>query len=86
MGSRQLPIRKRRIRLAIFATHPIQYQAPVWRSLAMDDGLEVMVFFATDMSVRGYRDVEFGTKVKWDVPLTEGYPHVFLSTDRKSVV
>ncbi len=71
----------RRIRLAIFSTHPIQYQVPLWRALATSARLDVEVFFATDMSIRGYRDVEFGTAVKWDVPLTGGYTHTFLSRD-----
>jgi len=69
------------IRLAVFSTHPIQYQAVLWRLLAASPRLHVEVFFATDMSVRGYQDVEFGSTVKWDVPLTDGYAHTFLSRD-----
>ena len=71
------------IRLAVFSTHPIQYQAPLWRALAASPLLNVKVFFASDMSIRGYRDSEFGAPVKWDVPLTEGYPHTFLSRDSR---
>jgi glycosyltransferase involved in cell wall biosynthesis len=74
-----------RIRLAIFATHPIQYYVPIYRVLARETDLELHVFFASDFSVRGYRDIEFGRDVKWDVPLTEGYPHTFLSTEPRSV-
>jgi len=70
-----------RKRLAIIATHPIQYQVPIWRALAADPALEVEVFYATDMSIRGYRDVEFGRTVKWNVPLLEGYRSMFLSVD-----
>jgi glycosyltransferase involved in cell wall biosynthesis len=69
------------LRVAIFATHPIQYQAPLWRQLAGRTDLAVHVFFGTDMSVRGYRDEGFGTTLKWDLPLLQGYPHTFLSTD-----
>jgi len=71
----------RRIRVAVCATHPIQYQAPLWRALAARPGLQVHVFFGSDLSVRGYRDREFGVDVKWDVPLTAGYEHTFLSRD-----
>ncbi|HEX9659092.1 MAG TPA: glycosyltransferase family 4 protein [Rhodothermales bacterium] len=62
-------------------THPIQYQAPLWRALAGRRGFRVKVFFGCDMSVRGYRDTGFGSAVKWDVPLTEGYDSEFLSSD-----
>lgn len=69
------------LRLAACATHPIQYQAPLWRRLAAQPGIEFEAFFGTDMSVRGYTDREFGTKVAWDTPLTAGYAHTFLSAD-----
>jgi glycosyltransferase involved in cell wall biosynthesis len=68
-------------RLAVIATHPIQYQVPVWRLLAQEPDLNVRVYYGSDFSVRGYRDAEFGLAVKWDIALTEGYPHTFLSRD-----
>jgi glycosyltransferase involved in cell wall biosynthesis len=66
-------------RIAVIATHPIQYQAPVWRGLAASPGVDVHVYFGSDHSVRGYRDPGFGVEFKWDVPLLDGYPHTFLS-------
>lgn len=68
-------------RLAIVASHPIQYQAPVWRALAQMAELDVHVFFGSDFSVRGYHDAGFDVAVKWDVPLADGFAHTFLSTD-----
>ena len=70
-----------RLRLAVFTTHPIQYQVPVWRSLAADPELEVRVFFGSDFSVRGYVDQEFGVRFAWDMPMTEGYTREFLIAD-----
>jgi len=72
-----------RCKVAVIATHPIQYQAPLWRRLAQDPALHVRAFFGTDMSVRGYRDEGFGVSFKWDTPLIEGYEHEFLSTDSR---
>jgi len=72
---------KTELRLAACVTHPIQYQAPVWRRLAAMPGVSFHAYFGTDMSVRGYRDREFGRQVAWDTPLVEGYAHTFLSTD-----
>jgi glycosyltransferase involved in cell wall biosynthesis len=69
--------------MAVCATHPIQYQAPIWRRLAAGSDMHLQVFFGTDMSVRGYRDAEFGTRVEWDTPLVSGYAHQFLSTDER---
>jgi hypothetical protein len=68
-------------RLAIFATHPIQYFAPLWRELAHRKGLDITVYYFSDHSVRGRVDTDFNTKVAWDVPLLKGYRHVFLSHD-----
>lgn len=69
------------LRVAILATHPIQYQVPLWRRLVLDQRLEVRVFYGSDLSVRGYRDKEFGVRVQWDTPLTAGYAHEFLECD-----
>jgi glycosyltransferase involved in cell wall biosynthesis len=68
------------MKLAVVTTHPIQYQAPIWRLLAAAPDLHVRVYFGSDFSVRGYQDSGFGVQVNWDVPLTEGYDHEFLST------
>ncbi len=69
----------RRIRLAYLVSHPIQYQAPLLRRIAQEPDIDLTVFFGSDFSVRGYKDVGFGgVGVKWDVPLVDGYKHVFL--------
>jgi glycosyltransferase involved in cell wall biosynthesis len=60
------------VRLAIFTSHPIQYQAPWFRALALVPGLELKVFFSylPDATRQG---VGFGKAFEWDVPLLEGY-------------
>jgi glycosyltransferase involved in cell wall biosynthesis len=68
----------RTARLAYFVSHPIQYQAPLLRRLSQESDIDLTVFFGSDFSVRGYRDEGFGVDVKWDVPLLDGYRHVFL--------
>ncbi len=68
-------------KVAVISTHPIQYQAPIWRLLANDPNLDIHVYYGSDCSVRGYRDAGFGVLVRWDVPLTEGYKYTFLSTE-----
>ena len=60
------------VRLAIVATHPIQYHAPWFRALAARPELEVKTFFAhlPDPEAQG---IGFGRDFAWDVPLLEGY-------------
>lgn len=66
------------VRLAYLVSHPIQYQAPLLRRIAQEPDIDLTVLFGSDFSVRGYRDAGFGVGVKWDVPLLDGYKHVFL--------
>jgi glycosyltransferase involved in cell wall biosynthesis len=65
-------------RVACLVSHPIQYQAPLFRYLSARPGIELTVFFLSDLSVHSYRDSGFGVDVKWDVPLLDGYRHEFL--------
>jgi glycosyltransferase involved in cell wall biosynthesis len=68
----------RKLRLAYFVTHPIQYQAPLLRRIAQEPDIDFKVFFGSDISVHGYVDEGFGVRVQWDTPLLEGYNHEFL--------
>ena len=62
--------------LAVVATHPVQYQCPVWRLLAQSPDIKrLKVFFDSDFSVRGYQDVGFGSHVRWGADLLDGYSH-----------
>jgi glycosyltransferase involved in cell wall biosynthesis len=73
------------IRLAVFATHPIQYQAPLWRRLANRGRVQPVVHYFSDASVRGSVDPGFNQPVKWDVPLLDGYESVFVSRHKDVV-
>ncbi|MBU3666862.1 MAG: glycosyltransferase [Chthoniobacterales bacterium] len=75
--------------LVVLTSHPIQYQAPLWRALAdykttgpQDDGqgggVLFEVWFLTDQGVRRTEDKDFGKAFAWDVDLLSGYPHRFL--------
>jgi len=69
---------QRKLRLAYFVSHPIQYQAPLLRRIAQEPDIDLKVFFSSDQSVRGYVDPGFGVQVKWDIPLLDGYNSEFL--------
>jgi glycosyltransferase involved in cell wall biosynthesis len=68
----------RRYKLGCLVTHPIQYQAPMFRYLATDPRIELEVLFLSRVSLDEHHDPGFGLEFKWDVPLLEGYPHRFL--------
>lgn len=65
-------------RLSIVTSHPIQYQAPLFRALAARPEIDLTVYFCSDMGLKPYTDPGFGTRFSWDVPLLGGYRHDFL--------
>jgi glycosyltransferase involved in cell wall biosynthesis len=70
------------VRVALFATHPIQYQAPWFQALAAQPNLALKVFFGTvpDAAQQG---VGFGVDFHWDIPLLEGYESEILQNVAK---
>lgn len=69
------------MRLAIIATHPIQYYSPWFRYLAAHSGCEIRVFYLWDFGVTQQKDAGFGAAIQWDVPLLEGYEHEFVPNE-----
>ena len=65
-------------KLAIIATHPIQYQTPFWRMLAQSPILRVKVFYADAHGSTETFDPLYGKTFAWDIPMLEGYDHEFL--------
>ncbi len=70
--------RPRRRRLAIVASHVIQYQDPFFRQLAADPELDLTVFYCSRAGADLYRDADMQTSLSWDIDLLQGYRHVFL--------
>lgn len=66
--------------LAIVTSHPIQYQAPLWRELAQA-GINFEVWFLTPHAVEASYDRDFGRTFAWDLDLLAGYPHRFLPVE-----
>lgn len=61
-----------RIRLSVLATHPIQYMAPWFRTLASEPTFDLEVIFFRELNPE-QQGVGFGTSFQWDVPLRQGY-------------
>lgn len=58
-------------RVAIVASHPIQYQAPWFQALA--GVCDLTVFFCHRQDADGQARAGFGVAFDWDVPLLDGY-------------
>jgi glycosyltransferase involved in cell wall biosynthesis len=59
--------------LAMIVSHPIQYYAPLYRSLAQRDDLATKVFFTWHAGETALEDRGFKVPVAWDVPVAQGY-------------
>ncbi len=67
-------------KLAIVMSHAIQYQAPLLRKIASSSKIDLNVYFNWNFGVSDKEsiDPEFKMKIKWDIPLLEGYNYKFL--------
>src|ERR1700716_2135689 len=74
-----------KIRVEYFLSHPIQYFSPLLKEMAKE--FDLHVYYFSDASVKGHIDKGFGQKVKWDIPLLDGYNYTFLKniSPRRSV-
>lgn len=65
------------MRLAIVASHPVQYQAPLFRELIRH--AEVHTLFAHRANMKDQAEAGFGVGFDWDIDLLSGYQHTFLA-------
>jgi glycosyltransferase involved in cell wall biosynthesis len=66
------------MKIVIINSHPIQYLAPLYKLLSSEDTIEFIVYYCSDHSLKGGYDPQFGQKLKWDIPLLEGYTYKFI--------
>ncbi len=66
-------------KLAIITSHPIQYNAPLFRLLHERKQVEVKVFYTWGQTESGFvYDPDFKKEFKWDIPLLDGYEKEFV--------
>ena len=72
-------------RLAIITTHPIQYNAPLFKLLNERGHLRIKVFYTWGEAVLQKKyDPGFGKTIAWDIPLLEGYEYSFVKNVSKA--
>ena len=65
-------------RLAIITTHPIQYNAPLFKLIQERGNIQVKVFYTWGEAVlKNKFDPGFGQHISWDIPLLDGYDYSF---------
>ena len=65
---------KQRYRVLFVASHPVQYQAPLFQRFALRPEIDMHVAYCSLRGAEPAFDPEFETTVKWDLPLLSGYP------------
>jgi GxxExxY protein len=63
-------------KLAIFISHPIQYQVPLYQKLSKK--IDLTVYYYSQFGAEKYFDPQFKKEFKWDINLLEGYNYKFL--------
>jgi glycosyltransferase involved in cell wall biosynthesis len=63
-------------KLAIFISHPIQYQVPLYQKLSFK--INLTVYYYSQFGAEKYFDPQFKKEFKWDINLLEGYNYKFL--------
>ncbi len=73
------------MKLAIVTTHPIQYNAPWFKLLAEQPGIDIKVFYTWEQANTNTKfDPGFGKMVSWDIPLLDGYEYTFVKNTSDS--
>jgi glycosyltransferase involved in cell wall biosynthesis len=66
----------RRYRVLVAASHPVQYASANFRQMARHPRFDLLVAYCSLRGAEPGIDPEFGTTVRWDVPLLDGYAWV----------
>jgi len=65
-------------RLAIVASHVIQYQDPLFRRLAAHPEIDLTVLYCSQHGLDRTVDRDMGVDLQWDIDLLHGYRHLFV--------
>jgi glycosyltransferase involved in cell wall biosynthesis len=68
-----------RPRLAIVASHVIQYQDPLFARLGADPDVDLTVLYCSRKGANEFHDRDMGRLVRWDVDLLQGYRYRFMA-------
>ncbi|MCC6212791.1 MAG: glycosyltransferase family 4 protein [Burkholderiales bacterium] len=70
-------------RLAVIATHPIQYYAPWFQHIVACTDIDLKVFYLWKPGGEGFFHPGFLQSICWDMPLLSGYAHEFVPNESR---
>lgn len=70
-------------KIVIISTHPIQYNAPLFKLMSSSSLLDLKVFYTWGQASGKVYDPGFGKEREWDIPLLNGYNYEFLENAAK---
>ena len=70
------------MRLAVVVSHPIQHFCPMYASWASIEGINLKVFFASNLGAAKYIDPNFGKEISWDNLYLDKFNTEFLNGDK----
>ncbi|GJM15339.1 MAG: glycosyl transferase family 1 [Thermodesulfobacteriota bacterium] len=69
---------RKRYKVGILSTHPIQYYVPWYRQLAKNPEVDLTVYFSHSQTSEDHGKAGYGISFDWDIPMLEGYRYIFL--------
>ena len=70
----------------VIASHPIQYQVPIWQALGKKLGSQFRVIYLSKQGVDNGLDAEFGQEVFWDFELLQSYENEFVADAQPRII
>lgn len=70
-------------KLAILASNPVPYHAPLYKRLALIPDITITVLYFDEIGLKKVVSEEFNQNIQWDIPLLEGYNFTFLKNYSK---
>lgn len=72
-----------KMNLVFINSHPIQYFVPLYQQIGIsnNDRIQLLVLYLSDETIAGYTDRQFGTSIKWDLPLLSEYNYQFVKNN-----
>lgn len=72
-------MKKRKI--VFILTHPIQYFSPLFKFISEKQYFDCEAWYLDTHGLNNEEDKQFGTNIKWDIPLLEGYTYRFVKNN-----
>lgn len=72
---------KNKVKIAIVVSHPIQHFCPQYVSFAMNQNIQLKVFFGSALGYKKYLDENFKQEISWGNLQLDKFDHVFLNGD-----